>query len=287
MQTPQESTRYSDGRQRVAKQTEWDSAEQYLGYLRHFAAYKFAEEHVRGKNVLEVGCGTGYGSEHLSHIAGSMISIDQWKEGIAVCQKTLSNDNISFIPANALKLPFKDESFDVVISFQVIEHFSPDDCSRYLFEIKRTLRNNGILIVTTPNSNLRLLPFQKQRNPEHLREYNDRTLRRLLKARFEEIDLLGLTATEEIMKTERKLLKQSPIEFYLLRPLNKLTGKLRKMETRKQKERWLPNISLIDRVSIDDYKVNRDSLGECIDLYAICVKKSTKIMQGEENEKPE
>jgi ubiquinone/menaquinone biosynthesis C-methylase UbiE len=273
MATPQERTGYSDGRQRVAKRSDWKSAVEYLGYLRHFAAYKFAENYVRGKRALEVGCGTGYGSEHLSHIAGSIVSIDQWKEGIASCQKTISGNNISFIPANALDMPFDDESFDVVISFQVIEHFTPEDCPRYLNEIRRTLKRNGVFLATTPNKNLRLLPFQKQRNPEHMQEYNHKTLRRLLKAHFEEIDLLGLTATEEVMRTERKLLEQSPVDFYVRRPINKVTGKLRKAETKKQKEGWQPDIGMIDRVTQDDFKVNRDSLAECIDLYVVCVKK--------------
>jgi len=271
--TTQDRRIYSDGRQRVEKRSDWRSTEEYLSYLRHFAAYRFAEDYARGKRVLEVGCGTGYGSEHLSQVAGSIVSIDQWKEGIASCHRSLSNDKMSFIPANALNLPFEDDAFDVVISFQVIEHFSPDDCPRFLQEIKRALKKGGIFLATTPNSNLRLLPLQKQRNPEHMREYNHRTLRRLLEAHFEEIDLLGLTATEEVLRTERKLLEQSPVDFYLRRPINKVTGKLRKRETEKQKEKWQPDMSLINRVDLDDYRVTKDALAECIDLYALCFKK--------------
>jgi len=273
MATPQDSMRYSDGRQRVAKRTDWDSAEQYLGYLRHFAAYRFAENYVKDKRVLEIGCGTGYGSDYLSPVTDSMVSIDQWKDGIASCHKTLSSDDLSFIPANALKLPFMDESFDVIISFQVIEHFSPKDCPQYISEIRRTLRKNGTFIATTPNSNLRLLPLQKQRNPEHMREYNPRTLRRLLKAHFGEIDILGLTATEEAMLAERKMLEQSPLEFYLLRPIRKVIGKLSKKQKVIRREKWEPDIGLIEKVSIDDYRVTKDSLDGCIDVYAICVKK--------------
>lgn len=273
MAEPKAKTGHSDGRQRVAKRSDWDSPEQYLGYLRHLAAYRFAENYVRDKQILEIGCGTGYGSDYLSPVTDSMVSIDLWEEGIASCHKELSKHNLSFIPANALKLPFKDASFDVIISFQVIEHFSREDCAQYLLEIKRTLKKNGVFIATTPNSNLRLLPFQKQRNPEHLREYDRRTLRRLLRARFEEVDILGLNATDEIMEIERRLLKQNPIEVYFLGPLNRLIGKLRKSEIRKQKEKWQPDNSLIDRVSINDYGVNKGSLDGCIDLYAICVKK--------------
>ena len=117
---------------------------------------------MKGKLILEVGCGTGYGADYLSPVTSEMISIDVWKDGIASCRSKCNKSNLSFIPANALRRPFKDASFDAILSFQVIEHFSRIDSAQYISEIKRTLRNDGIFIATTPNSKLRLLPSRNK-----------------------------------------------------------------------------------------------------------------------------
>ena len=106
-----------------------------------------------------------------------------------------------------------------------------------------------------------------------MREYDHASLRRLLKTHFEEIDILGLTATDEIREIERRLLKQSPIEVYFISPLNGIVKRLGGSKNRKQKEKWYPDNSLIDRISINDYVITKGFLEACLDLYAICIKK--------------
>ena len=264
----------------------WDTVEQYLEYLRHLAEYVFAEEFVGHKSVLEIGCGTGFGASHLSKIASSITAIDIWQAGISLCQTQYRRDgNLNFIAADAVKLPFKSDRFDAVTSIHVIEHINPKMVLTYLSEIKRVLKRGGVFVVSTPNSRIRLLPFQKPCNPAHQKEYKDHELKKLLGAVFEGVKVFGLCASDEIQDLERHRLKQTPFKAYVVRPVNRIfirhlpspvLTRLKKIRKRFSGRRTgaesMPQETFTARFTVNDFRVDPRCPKDCRDLYGICTK---------------
>jgi SAM-dependent methyltransferase len=147
----------------------------YVIYLFHLASYRFAESYCRGQAVLDLGCGSGYGAAHLAQTARSVDGVDVSAEAIDFARKRYSRPNLVYQKIDPdVALPFPDAVFDVVLSFQVIEHVV--DVDGYLREAYRVLRPGGYLIVITPDRRHRLLPGQKPWNRWHLREYSAKSL---------------------------------------------------------------------------------------------------------------
>lgn len=88
----------------------------------------------------------------------------------------------------------------MVISFQVIEHVA--NVKQYLKNIKRVLKNDGIIILTTPSRTHRLAEGQKPWNNEHIREYNSQTLGDELSVVFKNYKIQSITAKQEILDIE-------------------------------------------------------------------------------------
>lgn len=120
----------------VRPKKKYDTIEQRVEYLRHFAAYKFVKRIAEGKFVLEVGCGTGYGANYLSQFASNVVAIDISKRHIAHCHMKYKKEKLTFLQASGLNVPLKDSSIDVALSFQVIEHIEPKKVVHFLSEIK-------------------------------------------------------------------------------------------------------------------------------------------------------
>lgn len=155
----------------------------YVIYLMHAASYAFAESYCQNKRVLDLGCGSGYGVARISSFASTVHAVDVSSEAIAYAHEHYGRGNITFSTIDAdASLPFPDDSFDVVLSFQVIEHVVNE--RNYLKEASRVLCKNGLLILITPDRSNRLLPYQKPWNRWHLREYAMKDLCDLVSAFF-------------------------------------------------------------------------------------------------------
>ena len=187
--------------------------------------------------------------------------------------------------ADGTKLPFKSESFDCVVSFQVIEHIEPKTALTYLSEIKRVLKNGGIFICSTPNKKLRLLPFQKPWNPEHKKEYTRKEFEKLLNKVFENVEVYGLSASEKVLSIERARVKQDPLKVYFISPLFHLmrvvlpTGflvRLKEVGRRSISQAEVNNPvqqeDFLTEFSLDDFKVDPSCSDDCLDLLGICKK---------------
>ncbi|MFI3281403.1 MAG: class I SAM-dependent methyltransferase [Rikenellaceae bacterium] len=150
-------------------------------------AYYAAAERIWGR-VLEIGTGSGYGVEVIAPHAAHFVTIDKHRPSSSV----ISGKNVEFLEATVPPLPFDDESFDCVISFQVIEHIKDDH--NFIAEVKRVLRPGGCFIVSTPNIIMSLT-----RNPWHVREYTKEQFSALLSPQFSSIEALGVAGDESIM----------------------------------------------------------------------------------------
>lgn len=117
----------------------------------HMQRYASALKFCEGKNVLDAACGEGYGSNMISGVAKSVIGIDISKEAIDNATKRYGKENLKYINASVEKLPLEDNSIDVVISFETIEHVNKEVQNQFVEEIKRVLRKNGILIMSSPD----------------------------------------------------------------------------------------------------------------------------------------
>lgn len=173
----------------------------YVIYIMHAASYRFAEPYCTGRRVLDLGCGSGYGAARIAGVASAVTGVDIAADAIAFAKARYAAPNLDYrqVVADAA-LPFDDGSFDVVLSFQVIEHVV--DEAGYLREARRVLRPGGVLILITPDRQHRLLPGQRPWNRWHLREYSADRLIALVSPVLEVVSTLRMGAAPEIADIE-------------------------------------------------------------------------------------
>lgn len=113
----------------------------------HVARYHFAALFAPGRTVLDIGCGSGYGTDLLAGCAHQAVGCDISLEAIAYARARTSNGH--FLVASASALPQRYESFGLVTAFEVIEHLQ--DWTGLILEAARVLSANGVFLVSTPN----------------------------------------------------------------------------------------------------------------------------------------
>ena len=118
-------------------------------FLNHLKVYVFARQFCAGKRVLDVGCGTGYGSSHLAEVAESVVGGDISRAAIRYAKRRYVAQNIEFLRLNAETLDLPDKSFDFVISTENFEHLRNQRAN--IAEMARVLRDDGMLLLATPN----------------------------------------------------------------------------------------------------------------------------------------
>ncbi len=117
----------------------------------HIWRYVFASRFSRHNVILDVACGVGYGADHLSKSGKTVVGVDNSLESIVFARKNYPSPNLHFIQADCGALPFRTRTFDLVTSFETIEHII--DRSGYLHEIRRSLKPEGTFLCSTPNKN--------------------------------------------------------------------------------------------------------------------------------------
>lgn len=164
-----------------------DMSDNYV-YQRSLLAYVEVAGIVSG-NVLEIGTGSGYGVEMIAKLTEKFVTIDKTK----VTRDYPERDGVNYL---RMKVPpltnIPDNSFDFVISFQVIEHIKND--ADFIAEVHRVLKDGGKLIISTPNKTMSLT-----RNPWHVREYTKEEFTILLQSHFDPIRELGVYGNERAM----------------------------------------------------------------------------------------
>ncbi len=153
----------------------------------HIPRYNMALELVAGKNVLDFGCGTGYGSAMMASRAASVTGLDIDAAAITWATKTHRKPALTYIRRDDLGATLPAKSFDVVTCFEMIEHVDHETQKAVISSFARLLKDDGVLLISTPNPET---TKQYGENPYHIREMNEPELRELLAPHFPTIQVL-------------------------------------------------------------------------------------------------
>ena len=156
---------------------------------RHRAAYVYAIRNAGGKRLLDLGCGTGYGTAELANATPPELAVFGLDRVTPAA--TSRGPNANFLRADLGGIPLADASFSTIVSFQVIEHL--DDPGPYLDAMSRLARPHGTVLITTPN-----VLTSDRVNPFHVHEYESRELSRLLEPHFETVEMRGIGMTAPV-----------------------------------------------------------------------------------------
>ena len=150
--------------------------------LEHLHRYAIVKDLVIGKDILDIACGEGYGSNLLSDYANSVIGIDISSEAVNHAASKYKKDNLRFQHGSTLFIDLPELSIDIVISFETIEHLVEHDTM--LQQIKKILKTNGVLIISSPDKkNYSDIP--RYVNPFHLKELYKSEFESLIKKYFD------------------------------------------------------------------------------------------------------
>lgn len=149
--------------------------------VEHLHRYSIANDFVKNKVVLDIASGEGYGSFILSKNALEVIGVDIDVEVVNSAKNKYSNDNLKYIAGSVDNIPLKSNSIDVVISFETIEHH--DKHKEMLLEIKRVLKKDGLLIMSSPDKKY-YSDIPKYKNKFHVKELYFEEFEKLIKNYF-------------------------------------------------------------------------------------------------------
>ena len=236
---------------------------------RLLSAYVFSEKYING-DVLELGCGEGRGIDIILNKSKSFTAIDKISEITERLSLKYPEEKFissSFPPLNNIE----DNSFDTIVSFQVIEHISNDKL--FIEEIYRILKPGGKALISTPNIKMTLT-----RNPWHIREYTSRQLQELAKKVFKKIIMKGISGNDKVKKyyeenkksvSKFKRLDILNLEKYLPNFLYKIPYEFLNRVNRNKLES--NDRSLVSSISTSDYILEKDN-PKNLDLFLILEK---------------
>ena len=243
-----------------------DLSDNYV-FQRSILAYYEAAKLVQGE-VLELGTGEGYGIELLAPKSTRYVCADKHQPGVDLS----IYPNVTFKQTSFPPLDFADNSFDFVITFQVIEHIPNDHL--YVKEIFRVLKPGGKLIVTTPNKKMSIT-----RNPWHVREYTLQELETLLLESFQSVEKKGVSGNAKIMEyynknkaSVRKITRFDVFNLQYVLPRQLLQIPYDLLNRMNRKKLLQNNTGLVSDIKMDDYAVQAAD-DQCFDWFYIATKK--------------
>jgi SAM-dependent methyltransferase len=133
----------------------------------HLHRYFLARELCRGKVVLDVASGEGYGTALLAQTASRATGVEIDAESVLHASRAYQSANLEYLEGNATQLPLEAASVDIVVSFETLEHFLDHDL--FLREVQRVLRPGGVLVISTPDADV-YSRAGTTANPFHVRE---------------------------------------------------------------------------------------------------------------------
>lgn len=155
----------------IPKQIPSDPASQKLFEI-HLRRYETAASYVQGKRVLDIACGTGYGSQML-RLAGAIavVGVDICPETIQYARNHYQENNVEFVCADALTFEWP-QQFDVIVSFETIEHLPHP--AKFLNRLRSLIIPGGDLLLSAPLGETRHI------DPYHLHAFSQEDIFTLL-----------------------------------------------------------------------------------------------------------
>lgn len=158
----------------------------------HVGRYEFAKRLLQGsQTVLDIACGTGYGTSILADACGLCIGVDIDIDSVSYARERYGRSNVVFIVGDIVNIPLR-RKFDVVVCFETIEHVS--DPVKAMCEITELIDENGMLIVSSPNRYVTSpgrSSGDRPCNPFHTREFSRSELSGLLSRYFSQVEWYG------------------------------------------------------------------------------------------------
>jgi GT2 family glycosyltransferase/SAM-dependent methyltransferase/glycosyltransferase involved in cell wall biosynthesis len=159
----------------------------------HLHRYWFAANLAKGRRVLDVGSGEGYGTAILASVADSAVGIELDETTVTHARANYSAANLEYRVGSALDLSaFADDEFGLVVCFEVLEHVAGQE--ELLAGIARVLGPDGVLLISTPER-ATYSEDTGQENPFHVRELTESEFRELLGRHFDHLRLWGQRAS--------------------------------------------------------------------------------------------
>lgn len=207
-----------------------DLSEKYI-VAEHYQRYNAVLNIVKGQKVLDAACGAGYGTALMASVAEEVTGIDISSEAITFANHRYSDiSNAKYLEASIAELPFSDNTFDVIISFETIEHVEEELQNKFLKEIKRCLKDDGILVMSSPDKRT-YSDLPDFHNEFHVKEFY-----------FDEFDAF---LHKEFKYVEHYLQGEHDLTGEMLYPAKGDTFSLRvlnKLDTDKDKDRYIVSV---------------------------------------------
>lgn len=220
----------------------------------HEVRYEFAKGYCRGRRVLDVACGAGYGSAMLAKVAKEVVGGDINHNAVTYARRAYQEETLEFRIIDAQKMDLPSGSFDTVVSFETIEHLL--DIEAYLGEVTRVLAPAGILLVSTPKVRR---TTRRPENPHHTMEFSAEDFRALLKDYFPSVELHGQVRVQGRIHYWLQKLDMLGIRHYIP---NKL---------RRTIDRTLVTAPF-EEMGLTDQKIEKEDLRHAHDLIAVCTR---------------
>jgi SAM-dependent methyltransferase len=217
----------------------------------HVRRYEFARPYCRGRDVLDAGCGVGYGAALLAEVARRVVAVDRDEDAIAYARRRYGQPNIEFVVGDLVSLEQPDGAFDVVCAFETIEHLIAPE--RFVGEARRVLRPDGAFIVSTPRvDETTVAPT----NPFHEREYSCADFERVLGGAFRSVEMFG----------------QRRVETLRHRALRRLDvfGLRRRVPALRRASRSITGTAAMEHVTSEGLLISSEHVEDATELVAVC-----------------
>lgn len=183
---------------------------QALAEIEHMHRYYSIGEVLENKIVLDAACGTGYGTNIIAKKAKKAYGIDISDEAIQYAKENYCAENLYFQQGSVAMLEFPDHFFDVVISFETIEHVDEEMQNQFLSEIYRVLKEDGILIMSTPDKKIYTDLQVGEATEWHVKEFYAEEFTSFINTRFQYFKFYNqyMCQTSQILDSSEDNLKK-------------------------------------------------------------------------------